>query len=55
MQLILEPKEQEILAWALKSAISDLGMEIADTEKQELREDLKERKKILLAIAERIK
>jgi hypothetical protein len=33
MQLSLELKEQEILAWALRNTISDLGAEIADTEK----------------------
>lgn len=46
----LEPKEQEILAWALKSAVSDLGAEIADTENMELRQDLKERKSVLQGI-----
>ena len=54
MQLNLEPKEQEILAWALKSSVSDLGHEIADTESQEYREDLKERKAILRAIRSRL-
>ena len=46
----LEPREQEILAWALKSAVSDLGAEIADTENMEFRQDLKQRKAILLGI-----
>lgn len=54
MQLSLETREQEILAWALTSAISDLGSEIADTEKYELRQDLKERKRILQAILGRL-
>ena len=31
MQLQLADKEHDILAWALKSAIGDLGHEIADT------------------------
>ena len=48
--LSLEPKEQEILAWALKSAVSDLGAEIADTENMEFRQDLKERKAVLQSI-----
>lgn len=54
MQVMLEPKEQEILAWALKQAVSDLGQEIAGTEKQELRDDLKERKTILQGILSRL-
>lgn len=54
MQLNLEPKEQEILAWALKSSVSDLGHEIADTENYEYRQDLKERKSVLRAILSRL-
>lgn len=55
MQLALEPQEQEILVWALNGAVSDLGAEIADTENQEFREDLKKRKAILLGILDRLK
>jgi hypothetical protein len=55
MQLSLEPKEQEILTWAIQSAVSDLGGEIADTENQEFREDLKERKTVLRNILQRLK
>ncbi len=55
MQLMLEPQEREILVWALNSAVSDLGAEIADTENQEFREDLKKRKAILLGILDRLK
>jgi hypothetical protein len=54
MQLDLGNKEQEILAWAVKSAISDLGHEIADTENQDMREDLKDRKAILMSILHRL-
>ena len=50
LNISLEPREQEILAWALKSAVSDLGAEIADTESMEFRQDLKQRKAILLGI-----
>ena len=50
LNLSLEPKEQEILGWALKSAVSDLGPEIADTENMEFRQDLKERKAVLQSI-----
>jgi hypothetical protein len=47
LHLSLDTQEQEILAWALKSAVSDLGAEIADTESMEFRQDLKERKAVL--------
>lgn len=50
LNISLEPREQEILAWALKSAVSDLGAEIADTDNMEFRQDLKQRKAILLGI-----
>lgn len=50
LNISLETKEQEILAWALKSAVSDLGAEIADTENMEFRQDLKERKAVLQSI-----
>ncbi|MBI4003185.1 MAG: hypothetical protein HY348_15560 [Nitrospira defluvii] len=50
LNLSLETNEQEILAWALKSAVSDLGAEIADTENMEFRQDLKERKAVLQSI-----
>ena len=54
MDISLVTKEQEILAWALKSAISDLGDEIAHTEKYELRQDLKERRSVLQEILGRL-
>jgi len=54
MQLMLEGKEQEILAWVLTSAISDLGHEIAYTENYEFRQHLKERKRILQEILSRL-
>ncbi len=50
MQITLDPKERDILKWALESAISDLGHEIADTERHEFRQDLKERKAVLQGI-----
>jgi hypothetical protein len=54
MELILDTKEQEILTSALTSAISDLGPEIAHTEKYELRQELKERKNVLREILGRL-
>ena len=50
LYLSLGPKEQEILGWALKSLVSDLGTDIADTENMEFRQDLKERKAVLQSI-----
>lgn len=54
MDLSLDTKEQETLALALTSAISDLGDEIAHTEKFEFRQDLKERKHVLREILGRL-
>jgi len=54
-QLSLELNEQEILIWAIQSAVSDLGAEIADTENQEFREDLKYRKTVLRNILQRLR
>ncbi len=54
MDLNLDTKEQEILALTLTNVISDLGDEIAHTEKYELRQDLKERKSVLQEILGRL-
>lgn len=54
-QLSLEPNEQDILIWALQGPVSDLGGEIADTENQEFREDLKQRKTVLQNILRRLR
>ncbi len=54
MQITLDVREQDFLAWALNGTISDLGHEIADTEKHEYRQDLKERKSVLQAVLERL-
>lgn len=54
MPLSLDSEELEILSWALTQTISELGHEIADTERQDLREDLKHRKKILQGILTRL-
>ncbi len=53
--LSLEPNEQDVLIWALQSAVSDLGAEIADTENQEFREDLKKRKAVLMNLLQRLR
>lgn len=53
-QLSLEANERDVLIWALQSAVSDLGAEIADTENQEFRNDLKGRKAVLQNILQRL-
>lgn len=54
-QLSLEPNEQDTLIWALQSVVSDLGAEIADTENQEFRNDLKGRKAVLMNLLQRLR
>lgn len=53
--LSLGLNERDILIWALQSTVSDLGAEIADTENQEFREDLKHRKTVLQNILLRLR
>jgi hypothetical protein len=55
MELTLAPQEQEVLSWAVQSAISDLGTEIGHTDNQAMRQDLQERKRVLLAILDRLR
>jgi hypothetical protein len=46
-QLNLTPEEQSIVVEALESFLSDLRMEIADTEKKTMREVLKNQEKVI--------
>lgn len=46
-QLTLTPEEQSIIVEALESFLSDLRMEIADTEKKEMRDVLKNQEKVI--------
>jgi hypothetical protein len=55
MQLMLAAQDQEVLSWAVKSVVSDLGTEIGHTDNQAMREDLQERKGVLLAILDRLR
>lgn len=50
--LNLSEHEREILAQVLKSYLSDLRMEIADTDSYEFREGLKARKRVLMKVLE---
>ena len=55
MQLTLTPEEQEVLAGAVKSAISDVGTEVGHTDNQAMRLGLQKRKKVLMAILDRLR
>lgn len=48
--LDLNPEEQQILVEMLNSTVSDLGMEIADTDQKDYRDVLKQRKTVLMKI-----
>lgn len=48
--LELNPEEQQLLVEVLDSTVSDLGMEIADTDQKDYREALKKRKAVLTKI-----
>jgi len=54
MQLELVSQEQEVLLWAIKDTISDLGTEIRHTDNQAMRQDLQKRKEILSVIYARL-
>ena len=48
IQLDLSPEESAILVAVLESYLSDLRMEIANTDRMEFRDSLKERKAVIL-------
>lgn len=48
--LDINPEEKQILVEMFNSTISDLGMEIADTDQKDYREGLKKRKAVLIKI-----
>lgn len=50
VHLKLEPTEAEVLRMVLESYLSDLRMEIADTDSMDFREKLKARKAVLRKI-----
>ena len=55
MQMTLAPQEHEVLSWAVKSVISDLGAKIGHTDNQVMRQDLQERKEVPFAILDRLR
>lgn len=54
MNVDISEDEAAVLREALQSAVSDLRMEIADTEDQGFREELKTRVRILTGLIERL-
>jgi hypothetical protein len=50
----LDPEEAKVLAEALAEYISDLRMEISNTDSMDFREGLKERERILKSLLERL-
>lgn len=50
VRLELQPTEAEVLRMVLESYLSDLRMEIADTDSQDYRQKLKDRKMVLRRI-----
>jgi len=54
MNVDVSEDEAAVLRETLQSALSDLRMEVADTEDQGLREELKTRERVLAALIERL-
>lgn len=55
LELKLSPAEQQILVEVLDSAISDLGMEIGNTDSQDYRETLKTHKQTLIKVVDSLR
>ena len=55
INLELTKEEKDILAMVLESYLSDLRMEIADTDSMDFRESLKKRKDVLKKVLETLK
>ncbi len=55
MMIELTMEEAKILKEALTSQISELGMEIADTDRKDFRDHLKRRKAILMGLVDKLK
>ncbi len=54
MEIPLNSEEVAILRETLSADVSDLGMEIADTDRKDFRETLKRRKKVLMEILQKL-
>ena len=51
---LVHAEDSEILSWAVKAAISDLGTEIRHIDHLAMRQDLHERKQVFLLILNRL-
>ena len=51
---LVQAEDSEILSWAVKAAISDLGTEIRHIDHLAMRQDLRERKQVFLLILNRL-
>lgn len=54
MKLELTDKEVDVLKETLDIALSELRMEIADTDKKDFRDMLKDKKQVLIGIVDRL-
>ena len=55
LNLDITTEEKEVLMESIETAISNLGLEIADTDKREFKEGLKTKKAALMKILELLK
>jgi hypothetical protein len=55
LNLDITTEEKEILMESIETAISNLGLEIADTDKREFKDGLKTKKTALMKILEQLK
>ncbi len=54
IQIELTENEAATLREALEMTVSELGMEIADTDRQDFRSSLKEKKQLILGLLDRL-
>ena len=54
VRIELQPTEAEVLKMVLESYLSDLRMEIADTDSMDFRQGLKAKKQFLLSVIEQL-
>ena len=55
VSLDITTEEKEVLIESIETAISNLGLEIADTDKREFKDGLKTKKAALMKILEQLK
>ena len=55
VHLDLNDQQQQVLREVLESVISDLRFEISDTDRKEMRDDLKDKEAVLKGLVEALK